>query len=120
MKTLKVYVSSRIKDQAEYDRISETLSTLAYEDVFYLRPQLGSESSRAYSAKFDFKMIHQADEIWVVNQFGMDCMFEIGYAIGIGKPVTIFVTPDNEEKVKSQWMIYGCPIKLVQVKDLLK
>lgn len=116
---MKVYVCARIKNKEGYDLISQTLGTLNYNNIQYLRPQLGNQENRRDVAHYDFQLINQSDELWVFGAFGMDCMFEIGYAVGLGLPVTIFVDLTNESLIKEQWMIYGCPIKIVRLTDIL-
>lgn len=111
---MKVYVCARV-NELSYMNVSLKVGRLKYLNVEYLRPQLGDVKDRAFVAAHDMSLINQADEMWVFGDFGMDCMWEIGYAVGKGIPVTIFLDDSNRVIAANQWMLYGAPVKLMEL-----
>lgn len=73
-----------------------------------LRPGLGGEEDKLAHVVQDVGMIREADELWVMGEYGRDCSWEIGFAMALGKPVRIFVDDTNRHLLEQDWMIlYG-------------
>lgn len=98
----KVYVCTPLKaPKFNLKLITETI--LKYQ-VFAFIPPTGQLQDKTNGAILDKLMIENCDEIFVFGLIGRDCAWEIGYATGLNKKVTIFVDESNREMVESDWM----------------
>lgn len=78
--------------------------TLLARNVFAFIPPRGQLNHKTIGAKLDRKMIDACDEVYVFGPIGRDCAWEIGYATGLGKPVTIFQNESNAGMLREDWM----------------
>lgn len=112
-----IYVCSSLRPEV-YQHVSKVLSVVAKDEKIY-RPQPGPLENRHEIVGSDCYGIEHCDELWVIGQFGRDCSWEIGYAMGLGKKVKIYVDDTNREFVDKDWMFYhGIKLGLLQIIQL--
>ncbi|PWU11647.1 MAG: hypothetical protein C5B47_00635 [Verrucomicrobia bacterium] len=115
----KVYICSSLRTEV-YERVSKLLDEVLPKAI-HLRPFKEQKGNRLNHVEVDVAMIHHADEIWVVGEFGRDCSFEIGYATGIKKPIIMWRDFTNAKNIEHDWMIYhGVNSGLIQIRDVEK
>lgn len=112
-----VYICSSLRPEV-YKHVSQVLTIVAKEEKLY-RPQPGPIDNRNEIVASDCYGIEHCDELWVVGQLGRDCSWEIGYAMGLGKKVKIYVDSTNREMIEKDWMLhYGFKLGLLEFIDM--
>ena len=103
----KAYVCSSLRPEV-YERVTYLLSL--FPEMTFLRPHATQLEDKAKWINQDVEWINEADELWVVGEYGRDCSWEIGFAMGINKPVVVIVDPSNAQLILNDWMMwYGRP-----------
>lgn len=77
--------------------------TILERNVFAFIPAQGQLENKTLGAILDRKMLDEASEVFVFGPIGRDCSWEIGYATGKGKKVTIFLDKTNQD-ILEDWM----------------
>lgn len=72
---------------------------------FAFIPPVGQLSDKTLGAKADRLAIDLCDELWAFGPVGRDCCWEIGYAVGLGKKVKVFIDDTNRYVVDEDWMV---------------
>lgn len=112
----KVYICSSLRPEV-YERVSRILAKMP--DVIPLRPWGAQAGEKEGHVETDIAMIKYSDELYVLGEFGRDCSFEIGYALGISKPVVIYRDKTNAKFLEQDWMIvHGITTGLLKIIDL--
>lgn len=99
-----VYICSSLRPEV-YKHVSRVLGIVAKDEKIY-RPQPGPVENRLEIVASDCYAIEHCDELWVIGEFGRDCSWEIGYALGLGKSVKVYRDPTNTAMVEKDWMLY--------------
>lgn len=99
---MKVYISYPMNPEKHDLEIiqNETLKR----GVFASIPPAGQLKNKDLGAKFDKMLIEGCEEVWAFGKLGRDCAWEIGFAVGLGKQVKIFVDENNADILDSDWM----------------
>ncbi len=112
----KIYVCSSLRPEV-YARVTKILAK--QKNIIPLRPWGAQIGEKEGHVETDIAMIQYSDELWVIGEFGRDCSFEIGYAIGIKKPVVVLRDSTNKDRLEQDWMwITGINNGLLRVVDL--
>lgn len=115
---IKVYICASLRP-AVYERVTEILRNLP--PAIHLRPWGAQKGDRMGHVETDVAMINHADQLWLVGEYGRDCSWELGYAMGIGKPIKIFMDDSNASRIEDDWMLYhGLNLGLLEIIDLRK
>lgn len=122
MNKSKVYICSSLRPEV-VKRVDEVLLQIFDENQYHmLRPHTIQPEAKEELMSFirgDGWMLDQADEVWVIGQFGNDCQWELGYAMAKGKPVTIFKDSTNTQRIEDSWMYrLGYDLNLLTIKEL--
>lgn len=87
--------------------------------VDFFRPRGTNPSKMMDTVREDVAAIIACDELWLVGDYGRDCSWEIGYAMGLGKRVVVWRDKTNKEKFDSDWMVkIGYDTELLVVYDV--
>jgi hypothetical protein len=117
---MKVYICSSLRDEP-YKHVTALLDKVvpAFPGTIVLRPSLGGDSNKVAHVIQDVGMIREADELWVMGEYGRDCSWDIGFAMGIGKKVRVFVDETNRHLLEQDWMVlYGDANKTVTYEEV--
>lgn len=100
------YICSSLR-QDNYDYVTNLLQESdSLKDLGLLRPHVGQLQDKHNFTELDVAMIKHSDFLLVIGEYGRDCSWEIGYAMGIGKPVTVAICPRNRDRVDEDWMLH--------------
>jgi nucleoside 2-deoxyribosyltransferase len=117
----KVYICSSLRPEV-HARVTGILQQLP--EAIHLRPYIEQIGNKIGHVETDVAMINWADEIWVLNEYGRDCQWEIGYAAGIKKPVIVFRDEFNRDKLEHDWMwnagVNEGLVKVVELEDVIR
>lgn len=114
----KVYICSSLRPEV-INYVNKTLYKLPRS--IHLRPWSSPDSSKVGHVETDVAMIQYCDELWVVGEYGRDCSWEIGYAMGLGKRVVIWRDDSNKHLIAQDWMyIHGITKGNAEVRDVPK
>ena len=104
----KVYICSSLREEP-YKHVTGLLNLVtSQKEVVVLRPHFGDEDNKVGHVVQDVGMIREADELWLMGEYGRDCSWEIGFAMALGKHVRIFIDETNRHLVDQDWMLlYG-------------
>ncbi len=97
----KVYICSSLRPEV-YERVSSLLKRLP--KAIHLRPTQDQPGNKLNHVEVDVAMMHHADEIWLVGEFGRDCSWELGYATGKGIPIVFWRDETNSKHLDQDWM----------------
>lgn len=112
-----VYVCSSLRAEV-FAHVSSVLNKVSKGEKFY-RPQKSDVAEMLQTVIDDCKGIETSDELWVIGEFGRDCSWEVGYAMGLGKKVKVFVDDTNHHLVDEDWMYrYGETKGLLEIINL--
>lgn len=100
---MKVYICSSLRPEV-YAHVTDLLKRLP--KAIHMRPYATDASQKLAHVETDVAMIKHCDEVWVVGEYGRDCSWEIGYAAGIGKPVTVWEDYTNAKHISDDWMLH--------------
>ena len=104
----KVYICTPLKlHKFRQEAISKTI--LENPGYFAFVPLTSDMGGPTLGAALDKRHLDLADEVWVFGPFGRDCAWEIGYALGLNKKVIVWITDDNREYLKTDWMLWCHP-----------
>lgn len=106
---MRVYICSSLRDEP-YAHVTGVLDKAKekFPEAIVLRPGLGGANDIVAHVVTDVGMIREADELWVMGEYGRDCSWEIGFAMGLGMTIRVFVDSTNEHLLAQDWMIrYG-------------
>src|SRR6266481_42803 len=114
-----IYICSSLRAEV-YAHVSKVLAVVTTDEKIY-RPQAGPAENRDSIVESDCYAIEHCDELWVIGEFGRDYSWEIGYAMGLGKIVKIFVDYTNSHFVEKDWMIhYGNKLGKLEIVSLIE
>ena len=115
----KIYVCTPLNpNKFNLDKITDILMKM---NVFAFIPPAGQLSNKETGALLDKRMIEECNEVYVIGAVGRDCCWEIGYASGLGKPVTIFLDHTNNYLIEEDWMVtLGCNIVDINVLTIIE
>lgn len=100
---MKVYVCTPLQEgKFNLPKIS---SVLLQAEAFAFIPPVGQLSDKVLGAQLDRLAIDQCDELWAFGPVGRDCRWEIGYALGLGKKVKLFIDNTNRYLMDEDWMV---------------
>lgn len=104
MKPLLIYVCTPLnQDKFNLKQITEVC--LRHKQfIFPFIPPIGQLSDKKLGAQLDKTMIELCNEMYVFGNIGRDCAWEIGYAAGLNKPITIFIDDSNKASFDDDWM----------------
>ena len=100
----KVYISSSLRPEV-YARVTVLLERYG-RDYEILRPSLVQPDHWTTHVIDDVRMIREADEIWLMGEYGRDCSWEMGFATALGKKVRIFRDASNSTNLDNDWMLW--------------
>lgn len=99
---MKVYISYPMNP--EKHNLTEITKIILKHKVFASIPPPGQLESKKIGAELDRLLIEKCEEVWAFGKIGRDCAWELGYAVGLGKNVRIFINDENRYILFEDWM----------------
>jgi nucleoside 2-deoxyribosyltransferase len=99
----KVYISYPMNPK-KHD-LKQIQDAIQKAGVYGSIPPAGQLSNKTSGARFDKYLIENSDEVWAFGQLGRDCAWELGFAVGLNKPVKLFVDEQNNYLIEEDWML---------------
>lgn len=100
----RVYISYPMNPSKH--KLNQIQAQVQIRGVYPSIPPAGQLNDKKPGAQFDKYLIENSDEVWAFGQLGRDCAWELGFAVGLGKKVLIFLDVDNELHLEADWMLF--------------